>query len=195
VLFSGDGYSREWEQEAARRGLINAKNTPDALALFPTEKNLALFERYQIFTRRETQARSNVFYSAYVHRVAVEALTMVQIAATQLVPASIGYQKDVADSLNATRAAAPRAELAEQEKLLVELAATIGRLRSGVAHLREAHEKLEEKHGDPVTSALHCRDQVLPAMVALRTQADKLEALVDDALWPLPKYHELLFVH
>jgi glutamine synthetase len=195
VLFSGDGYSREWEQEAARRGLINAKNTPDALALFPTEKNLALFERYGIFSRRESQARSNVFYSAYVHRVAVEALTMVQIAATQIVPAAIGYQKDVADSLNSTRAAAPKAELGEQEKLLVELSSTIGRLRAGIGHLRETHEKLEERHGDSVQSALHCRDQILPAMVALRTQADRLEGLVDDARWPLPKYHELLFVH
>jgi len=195
ILFSGDGYSREWEQEAARRGLLNAKNTPDALALFPTEKNQALFERYQIFTRRETLARSNVFYSAYVHRIAVEALTMAQIASTQIVPAAIAYQKDVADSLNATRAAAPKAELGEQEKLLVELAATISRLRAGLAHLRETHEKLDEKHGDPVQGALHCRDQIVPAMVALRSHADRLETIVDDGRWPLPKYHELLFVH
>jgi glutamine synthetase len=195
ILFSGDNYSREWEREAARRGLINAKNTPDALALFPTEKNLALFERYGVLSRRETTARSNIFYSAYIHRVVVEAVTMVQLASTSVVPAGVAYQKQLADSINAARAAAPKIDVGEQEALLVDVAATLGRLRAALVHLRAVHERLEEKNGDAPAQALHCRDQVLPAMVDLRTQADKLELLVDDALWSLPKYHELLFVH
>src|SRR6185436_15312526 len=122
ILFSGDNYSREWEKEAARRGLLNAKNTPDALALSPTEKNLALFERYAVLSRRESTARSNIFYSAYIHRVGVEALTMVQLASTVILPASLAYQKQLADTINAARAAAPKADLVEQEKLLVEVA-------------------------------------------------------------------------
>jgi len=195
ILFSGDNYSREWEREAARRGLIHAKNTPDALALFATEKNLALFERYGVLSRRETTARSNIFYSAYIHRVVVEALTMVQLGSTAILPAGIAYQKCLADSINATRAAASRADLAEEEELLVELSATLGRLRAALVHLKEAHERLEEKNGDAPAQALHCRDHLLPAMGDLRAQADRLELLVDDALWPLPKYHELLFVH
>ncbi|NOT29507.1 MAG: glutamine synthetase type III [Planctomycetes bacterium] len=194
ILFSGDNYSREWERESARRGLLNAKNTPDALALFPSEKNLALFERYAVLSRRETTARSNIFYSAYIHRIAVEALTMVQLASTALLPAGIAYQKQLADSINAARAAAPKAELGEQEKLLVELASTISRLRAALTHLKEAHAHLEEKP-EAVAQSLHCRDQILPAMVELRAHADRLEGLVDDTLWPLPKYHELLFVH
>jgi glutamine synthetase len=195
ILFSGDNYSREWEHEAARRGLINAKNTPDALALFASEKNQAVFERYGVLSRRETTARSNIFYSAYVHRVAVEALTMAQLASTAVLPAGIAYQQRLADSINAARAASPKAELAEQENLLVELSSTLGRLRAALRHLREAHEHTEEKNGDGVAQATHCRDQLLPAMVDLRAHADRLESLVDDALWPLPKYHELLFVH
>jgi glutamine synthetase len=194
ILFSGDNYSREWEREAARRGLINAKNTPDALALFATEKNLALFERYGVLSRREAQARSNIFYSAYIHRVGVEALTMVQIASTVVLPAGLAYQKELADTINAARAAAPRADLGEQEKLLVDVSSLNSRLRAACAHLREAHAQLEEKP-DAVAQAIHSRDQVLPAMSELRAQADRLEGLVADSLWPLPKYHELLFVH
>jgi glutamine synthetase len=120
---------------------------------------------------------------------------MVQLASTSVVPAGVAYQKQLADSINAARAAAPKIDVGEQEALLVDVAATLGRLRAALVHLRAVHERLEEKNGDAPAQALHCRDQVLPAMVDLRTQADKLELLVDDALWSLPKYHELLFVH
>jgi glutamine synthetase len=195
ILFSGDNYSREWEREAGKRGLLNAKNTPDALALFASEKNIALFERYGVLSRRETTARANIFYSAYVHRVAVEALTMVQLGSTAILPAGVAYQERLADSINAARAAAPRAELGEQEELLLEVSAAIGRLLAASKHLQASHARLEEKGGDAVAQALHCRDQILPAMLDLRTHADRLETLVDDALWTLPKYHELLFVH
>jgi len=194
ILFSGDNYSREWEREAARRGLLNAKNTPDALALFATEKNLELFERYGVLSKREATARSNIFYSAYIHRVAVEALTAVQLASTAILPACLAYQKGLADTINAARAAAPRADLGEQEALLVEVSSLGSRLRGALTHLKESHATLEEKP-DAVAQAQHCRDQVLPAMAELRAHADRLEGLVDDALWPLPKYHELLFVH
>ncbi len=195
ILFSGDNYSREWEREAQRRGLLNLKNTPDSLAHFASEKNLALFEKYGVLNRREAIARSNVFYSSYSHRIGVEALTMLQLAATAVLPAGIAFQKNVADSINAARAASPRIDLAEQERLLGEVSASINRLRGALTHLHEVHEQLEEKGGDPVVTATYSRDQILPAMQELRTHADRLESLVDDALWPLPKYHELLFVH
>jgi len=195
ILFSGDNYSREWEREAEKRGLINAKNTPDALPLFASEKNLALFERYGILSRREATARSNIFYSAYIHRIVVEAMTMVQLASTSILPAALAHQKAVAESINGARAAAPKADLREQESMLEELSGTISLLRAAIGGLKEAHEKLEHKNGDVAAQAIHCRDQILPAMQGLRSQADKLELLVDDALWPLPKYHELLLVH
>jgi glutamine synthetase len=148
-----------------------------------------------VLSRRESTARSNIFYSAYIHRVVVEAVTMVQLASTAILPAGVAYQKLLADSINAARAAAPKVDLAEQEQLLVELATTLGRLRAALVHLRAVHEHLEEKNGDAPAQALHCRDQILPAMADLRAHADRLELLADDALWPLPKYHELLFVH
>jgi glutamine synthetase len=195
ILFNGDNYSGEWEREAERRGLLNLRDTPQALAQLDSEKNLALFEKYAVLSRRELAARSRIFFSAYVHRIGVEALTMQQMAATAVLPAALGYQKAVADSINATRTAAPKADLREQEELLGAVSTSIGRLRAAIEHLRKTHHDTEEKGGEPSAQAVHCRDQVLPAMADLRAHADRLESMIDDALWPLPKYHELLFVH
>ncbi len=195
ILFSGDNYSREWEREAGQRGLLNLKNTPDALAHFASEKNLALFEKYGVLNRRETIARSNVFHSAYVHRIAVEALTMLHLGSTSVLPAGLAFHNNVAEAINAARAATTKLDLSEQERLLSEVSTAISRLRAALTHLSETHERLEEQGGDPVVTAALSRDQILPAMQELRSHADRLELLVDDALWALPKYHELLFVH
>ena len=195
VLFSGDNYSGEWEREAEKRGLLNLKNTPDALGHFASDKNLELFERYGVLSRRETVSRSNVFYSAYAHRIGVEALSTLHIAATAILPAGIAFQKDVADSINAARAASPKADVDEQEAMLAELSQSVSRLRVALTALKEAHRRSEEQGDDPIVNATFARDHVLPAMNEVRGRADDLEWTVDDALWPLPKYHELLFLH
>ena len=195
ILFSGDNYSREWEREAAQRGLLNFKNTPDALASFASESNLAMFEKYGVLTRREAAARSNVFYSSYSHRIGVEALTTLHIASTAILPAGITFQKHLADSINSARAVSPRVDLAEQERLLEQVAGLLNRLRAATLHLREVHERAEDHGRDAAATAVYNRDKTLPAMLDVRAHADQLEQIVDDALWPLPKYHELLFVH
>jgi glutamine synthetase len=119
---------------------------------------------------------------------------MLQLGSTALLPAAITYQKHVADTINSTRAASPKADVGEEEKLLIDVSSAIGRMRAALTQLKSAHEHLEEKP-DAVAQALHSRDQILPAMADLRAHADRLEGLVDDSLWPLPKYHELLFLH
>ena len=195
ILFSGDNYSGEWTREAERRGLLNLRSTPDALVPFAAEKNIELFERYGVLNRREMIARSNVFFASYVHRVNVEALATMQIASTSIVPAAIEYQRRVADSINATRGASAAMDLGEQEKLLIDVGDSINRLRLGLRTLQERHHLCEEHESDPTMAARVARDQVLPAMEQVRLQADHLEGLVDDSLWALPKYHELLFLH
>ena len=195
ILFSGDNYADEWTREAERRGLLNLRNTPDALGRFAAEKNVALFERYGVLSRRETISRSNVFFAGYVHRINVEALATMQIAATSVLPVAIEYQKRIADSINAARAASAAMDLGEQEKLLVEVGDTLNRLRAGLRSLEERHRQCEEQEGDPTVAARIARDQVIPAMEQVRSHADHLEGLVDDSLWSLPKYHELLFLH
>ncbi len=195
ILFSGDNYSSEWTREAERRGLLNLKNTPDALAQFASEKNLELFEKYGVLNRRETIARSNVFYSAYGHRVNVEALSAIHIASTALLPASIAYQKNLADSINATRAASGKIDLSDQESLLGEVANGVNRLRVALAELTTVQARGEENGEDPIATSIYARDKIVPAMNDVRSRADALECLVDDELWPLPKYTELLFIH
>ncbi len=195
VLFSGDNYAGEWTREAERRGLTNLRSTPDALAHFAAEKNIKLFERYGVLNRRETMSRSNVFFASYVHRINVEAMATLQLASTSILPAAIEYQKRIADSINAARAASAAMDLGEQEKLLIDIGDTINRMRAGLRSLKERHRHCEEQDGEPTVGAKIARDQVLPAMEQVRTHADHLEGLVDDTLWSLPKYHELLFLH
>ena len=195
VLFGGDNYSSEWEREAERRGLLNLKDTPAALERFASEENIQLFEKYGVLSRREAVSRSNVWYRGYGHRVGVEALSMQQIAATQLLPAAVEYQRRLAESIVLTRSASARVDLAEQEEMLGELASTIGRLKVALDRLATVQRGAEELGHDDVPLAVFSRDKILPAMNEVRTHADRLETLVDDSLWPLPKYSELLFIH
>jgi len=195
ILFSGDNYSREWEREAERRGLAHFRNTPDALASFANEKTLALFEKHRVLTRREAVARSNVFHAAYVHRIGVEAISTFQIASTAILPAAIEYQTKLARSIYETKRVASAIDLTEQEKLLSYVSDTINRLRAGITNLQELHHRSEESGDDPIAAARFCRDQLLPAMEEVRARADQLEQVVEDSLWPLPKYRELLFLH
>ncbi len=194
ILFSGDNYTEEWQQEAAKRGLLNLKDTPTALANFASQENCKLFEKYKVLTRRETESRSNVWHTAYVHRVGVEALAMLDIARSAILPAAIAYQRNVAESINAARTASAGIEFSTQEEILTEVAEHIAFLKRGCDELVVAHHRLEAE-SDPVAGSILARDGVLPAMVAVRARTDRLEELVDDHIWPLPKYSELLFSH
>jgi glutamine synthetase len=195
ILFSGDNYSAEWVQEAERRGLANAKDTPTALAAFTAKKNIDLFEKYHVFSPRETDSRATVQFQMYAHRVQVEAGSMRDIASTMIVPAVIAYQRAVAESIAAVAAVEPKADLRTQRELLGRLSEGIGRLRTAIGELEHARHAAEEQKGGPADVARAFRDKVLPAMGTLREIADGLEPLVDDALWPLPKYREILFLH
>ncbi|MEW6072641.1 MAG: glutamine synthetase III [Planctomycetota bacterium] len=195
ILFNGDNYSTEWAEEADRRGLLNLRDTPSALAHWTSDKNIELFERFGVLNRRETESRAQVMYAAYSHRVAVEALSTHQIASTAILPAAVAFQKNLADSLNSARAACAQLELHEQEELLKAVAENIARMKSALDELNAVHAELEELKAGPVAHATFARDRLIPAMAAVRGRADRLETLVDDAMWPLPKYQELLFIH
>jgi glutamine synthetase len=194
ILFNGDNYSEEWVQEAERRGLHNFKDTPTALAQFANAKNVALFERYGIFTPRETQARANILFLKYVHRVGVEAMSMRNIGATSILPAAIEFQRRLSQSISAAQAVAPRAELRGQIELVEQLAALTSQLKQALDRLGDARHAVEQAGGSPADQAQALRDRVVPAMRDARALADQLEAIVDDDLWPLPKYRELLFL-
>ncbi len=195
ILFSGDNYSQEWVQEAERRGLFNFRDTPSALANVGSPANAALFDKFGVCNARELESRSNVLNQAYVHRISVEALSMRDIAQTMVMPAAFQAQKRVADSIASVLAVSPQADMRTQREHLGQITDALNKLRPAIAELVKARHHAEEAKGSANDVARAFREEVVPAMVKVREQADLIESLVDDDLWPLPKYRELLFLH
>jgi glutamine synthetase len=195
ILFSGDNYSAEWVQEAERRGLLNLRDTPAALSTFASSANTALFDAYKVFSPRECESRATVLNQMYAHRVSVEALSMRDVASTMILPAAMACQERVARSIAAVVAVNPGADLKPQREHLGQISDAINRLRALTADIGKARHHAEETRGSANDVARAFQSNVVPAMVKAREQADLLETLVDDDLWPLPKYREMLFLH
>ncbi|MFN0008393.1 MAG: glutamine synthetase III [Planctomycetota bacterium] len=195
ILFSGDNYTAEWVAEAERRGLPNMKDTPSALSAFAAKTSVELFDKYKVFSPRETESRANVLYQMYMHRISVEALTMRDIASTQILPAALEFQRRVAESISQTAAASKETDLRIQRDILTQVSTGINRLKIATDTLTKSRHEAEENAGGNPARAAAFRDHVVPAMAAVREQADLLETLVADDLWPLPKYREILFLH
>jgi glutamine synthetase len=180
IVFGGDNYSPAWHEEAQRRGLLNLRATPDALPYLIDEQTVAVFEAYSVLSRRELEARYEVFAEQYVTKINIEAETAAAIAKTMLLPAAARH-------IAMLRGAELSELVAEADGLCAELVQAIGALES--ANLSE-----NQPHDDPLTHARYMHDVVIPAMEAVRAAADALEKVVADDLWPLPKYSEILFI-
>jgi glutamine synthetase len=190
VIFNGNGYSEEWHKEAEKRGLPNLKNTVDILPTVVEPDNVALFAKYKVYTEGELKSRFNILSEAYTKAIAIEGKTALLMAKTMILPAALRYQKEVGESIAAAKAAGA-AQPAGVE--------TFGTLVSSINDLQRAIGSLEKAvnhhaDGEPYDHAKFSRDHVLPAMLATREAADKLESLVADDLWPLPTYREMLFI-
>ncbi len=197
VVFNGNGYGAEWQVEAEKRGLPNMRNTVDALEHMACDANVKLFEDMAVFTRRELESRATIALENYEKHIAIEAQACLDIAATMVLPSALQMQHRVAVSLSAARSADSTLDLAPQESLLKGLAGHVsGLLRANSAleqMLVQADGMGHGEHG--IVRAAFIRDQVVPAMGCVREHCDALEACMDDELWPLPKYREMLFVH
>jgi glutamine synthetase len=190
VIFNGNGYSEEWHKEAEKRGLPNLKNTVDILPTIVEPENVALFAKYKVYTEGELKSRFNILAEAYTKAVAIEGKTALLMAKTMILPAALRYQKEVGESIAAAKAAGA-AQPAGLE--------TFGTLVSSINDLQRAITTLDKAvghaaEGEPYDHAKFSRDHVLPAMLATREAADKLETMVADDLWPLPTYREMLFI-
>jgi glutamine synthetase len=188
VVFNGDGYSDDWQVEAAARGLPNLKTTIDALPELIKPGAIELFSKYEVFNEREMHSRYEVALEQYILHVAVEAKTALSIAQTSILPSAIRFQTELAANLAALKAVGVAVDAAELDLV----SGLIGDLRSGLSSLVAglAHEGAH----DPLAEALHARDVLLPAMGAVREASDALEGTVADDLWPLPTYQEMLFI-
>ena len=190
VVFNGDGYTEDWQQEAARRGLPNLKTTVDAIPMIVRKDSIDLFAKYKVFSEKELQSRYTIFCESYVKTITIEANTMVNIARTMILPASLRYQTEVAQAVTTTKAAG--VDNAAQLEALKELTAAVTGLQKATAALDKANG--HHADGDAYAHAKYMRDAVVPAMAELRTRGDFLETLVADDLWPLPTYREMLFI-
>jgi glutamine synthetase len=180
IIFGGDNYAPEWHEEAERRGLLNLRATPDALPFLVNDETVTLFSNYAVLSERELDSRYEVFLEQYVTKINIEAETVASIARTMLLPAAARHLTMLL--------AAQLPELAEESsELLAGFTDAIGRLES-------ANKAENQPHDDVLEHARYMHDAVLPAMDAVRVAADKLEKVVADDLWPLPKYSEILFI-
>ncbi len=178
VVFGGDNYSPQWHSEAERRGLQNLRSTPDALPWLVEDSTVKLFEDYDVLTRRELEARCEVFTEQYVVKLNIEAETAASIARTMLLPAALRHLGEV-------RAAA-------MEGMADDLHALVDELVFALDRLDAANTEHPDEEG--LEYARYMRDSVVPAMDDVRDIADRLEKVVADDLWPLPKYSEMLFI-
>jgi len=190
VIFNGDNYTEEWHKEAEKRGLPNLKNTVDCLPVINKKEVVELLAKYKVYTERELQSRYAILAENYVKTVNIEALTMTYMAKTIILPAALRYQGEVAQTVVSTKAAG--VDNASQADLLKSLTANISDFQKTTAALEKASAHHAE--GDAFAHAKNMRDTVIPAMVELRKQGDKLEGVVADDLWPLPTYREMLFI-
>ena len=188
VVFNGDGYSENWQIEAAERGLPNLKTTLDAIPELIKPDAIELFEKYGVFSERELHSRFEVRLEQYALTIGVEAKLALEIGTTVVLPAAVRYQTELAQNVLALRDAGVPPSMTALETV----SARITELESGLAELKSA---LADHAGDSAQDeAKHAQEKLLPAMAVIRTAADALEAVVADDLWPLPTYQEMLYI-
>ncbi len=190
IVFNGNGYSDEWVEEAERRGLPNIKSMVDAIPTLVTDKAIALFEKFGVFTKAELESRVEIKYENYAKVINIEARSMIDIASKQIIPAVIKYTKSLADTVNAVTSAG--AEASVQVELLNETSALLSDTKVALAKLVEVVDQaagMEEGRD----RAVFFHDVVMAAMADLRDPVDKLEMIVDKDMWPMPSYGDLLF--
>ena len=188
IIFNGNNYSNDWQEEANRRGLSIMRSTVDAAEALNAEKNIALFEKYHILNRTECHSRYEICLENYIKTIHIEADTMIQMASRQILPAAIKYAGMVADSVNSLSRAKIRCDSAKKKaKKLAEC----------IDNISACLEELNEKLGALGTEfsrdkAEFCCDEIIPSMDNLRAACDEIEPMIDNSLWPMPNYTEIL---
>lgn len=192
IIFSGNGYSEEWVEEAERRGLPNLKAGIDSVEALRTEKAVRLFESFGVYTRTELESRAEIEYDSYAKTINIEAKTMIDIAGKQIIPAVVNYLTKIAKSLNSVREACPEADVSAQRELILEVSGLLSEMKTALTRLHEEAQAASVIESNKERAYAYL-EKVTKAMQALRTPADKLEMLVDRELWPLPSYGDMVF--
>ena len=190
IIFNGNGYAKEWEEEAARRGLPNIPSMVEAVDTLITPKAIRLFEKFGIFTEAELRSRAEVLYETYAKSVNIEALTMLDMANKQIIPAVVRYTNSLADTVIKLQTAG--ADTTVPCELLKEITEKLTEMKRATEALTAA-EKEASSMPQGKEQAFFYHDRVVTAMTTLRKPADELEKLVDKDYWPFPTYADLMF--
>ena len=193
IIFNGNNYSDEWVHEAERRGLLNLKNTADAIPHLVDEKNIALFTKHGIYTAEEVHSRCEILLDNYCKVLHIEALTMLEMSKKEIIPAVSRYLKEMSATAASIKSVVPDADCSMQESIITKVAALSGSLykktealNAAVLATRDHEENIEDR-------AQYYKNNIFPGMQELRAVADELETLVGEEYWPFPTYGDLLF--
>ena len=192
IIFNGNGYSKEWVEEAKKRGLSNLPSMIDAIPALVSESSIKLFESFEVFTRKELESRVEIEYEAYSKAINIEAKAMIDIAGKSIIPAVIRYTTRLADSIIKLKTAVADIEPYAQSSILIDVNEHLKSAKFALENLI----KLMDSAGDIVgvdKHARYMREVIVPAMEELRKPIDELEMIVDKDLWPMPSYGDLLF--
>jgi glutamine synthetase len=197
ILFEGNGYSEEWIAEAAKRGLSNLRETPVALEAYRSEKTIKLFGAMGVLSDRELESRYHVKHEMYTKMVQIEARVLGDLALNHIIPTAIKYQNMLIENVNGLKNIMPDKEFLQHTgylmNLIKEISTHIDSIRKNVAEMVEERKKANIVEDFKQKANLYS-GKVKPYFDIIRDHADKLEALIDDELWPLPKYREMLFI-
>ena len=192
VIFNGNGYTAEWEEEAARRGLPNKKNTPAALPALVDPKNIQLMEDFGVLTKVEMESRYEVEMEHYAKIINIEALTMLEMARKQLLPAVNSYMSEVANTAATKLAVSEALSVRSETKTLTKLSADADAMSDAIDVLQDVVDAAEALTSES-EKAVAFHDNVIPAMDALRAAADDAETICGEDYWPLPSYSKMLY--
>jgi glutamine synthetase len=194
VIFNGNNYSDEWVAEAEKRGLPNIKSTVASIPALIAAKNIAVFEKHQVLSSVELHSRVEILLENYIKTINIEALTMLEMAKRQILPAVIGFAASLADSIAKVKAVSASISTSAQEALLSEVSDGISSLSANIAALEKALDDAEAVTGGDVAKlGEYYRDVIFTTMGKLRAASDQLESVVDVKAWPLPTYADMLF--
>ncbi len=192
ILFSGNGYSKEWVEEAVKRGLPNITNMVDSIEALTTDKSVKLFEEFGIYTRKELESRAEIKYEMYSKQINIEARTMIDIASKHIIPAIIQGTTELATSINQVVSAIGEEMASTQKEILYEMSANLTDSKVALENLSDLADKASAmSYGKEM--AVFYRDKVIPAMNELRSNIDAAEMIVSKSTWPMPSYGDLIF--
>jgi len=194
VLFNGDNYTKEWETEAAKRKLPNAKTTPAALKALITDKALTLFEKYEVLSRVELNSRYLIYVEKYIKDLEIEVKCLKNICLSQIIPAATAYQKDLTKTMNGIKdVLGGKTACTAQQDILKNSLDLVNKIYAATKEILAQVDSISTIHDEAQKAEMLC-SKVKTRMDELREYADALEEIVDDELWPLPKFWEMLFI-